>query len=69
MHFLPGYAPDLNPDELVWNYVKAEGPKKRPLQPGEKLKDMVRNILEEIKRLPKMVAGFVRHVDARLDYL
>ena len=36
LHFLPGYAPDLNPDELVWNYVKAEGPKKRPLQPGEK---------------------------------
>jgi hypothetical protein len=30
---------------------------------------MVRNILEEIKRLPKMVAGFVRHVGARLDYL
>jgi transposase len=22
LHFLPGYAPDLNPDELVWRYAK-----------------------------------------------
>lgn len=22
MHVLPGYEPDLNPDELVWSYVK-----------------------------------------------
>ena len=22
LHFLPGYAPDLNPDELVWSYAK-----------------------------------------------
>ena len=23
LHFLPGYAPELNPDELVWIYVSA----------------------------------------------
>ena len=22
LHFLPPYAPDLNPDEFVWNYLK-----------------------------------------------
>lgn len=22
LHLLPGYAPDLNPDELVWSHVK-----------------------------------------------
>jgi hypothetical protein len=22
LHFLPGYAPDLNPDELVWSHAK-----------------------------------------------
>jgi len=26
LHFLPGYAPELNPDELVWNYVSAPVP-------------------------------------------
>ena len=25
LHFLPGYAPDLNPDELVWSHVKRTG--------------------------------------------
>ncbi len=24
LHFLPGYAPDLNPDELVWSHVKCQ---------------------------------------------
>jgi transposase len=25
LHFLPGYAPDLNPDELVWSHKKRTG--------------------------------------------
>jgi transposase len=25
LHFLPGYAPELNPDELVWSHVKRTG--------------------------------------------
>lgn len=25
LHFLPGYAPDLNPDEPVWRYAKRTG--------------------------------------------
>ena len=37
LHFLPGYAPDLNPDELVWSYAKRTGNARRPLQAGEKL--------------------------------
>ena|SRR5208283_6246369 len=35
LHFLPGYAPELNPDELVWNYVKRTGTAKRPLPPRQ----------------------------------
>jgi transposase len=37
VHFLPGYAPDLNPDELVWSHVKRTGTARRPLQAGERL--------------------------------
>jgi len=37
LHFLPGYAPDLNPDELVWSHVKRTGVARRPLQQAEKL--------------------------------
>ncbi len=25
VHFLPGYAPELNPDELVWSHMKRTG--------------------------------------------
>ena len=39
LHFLPGYAPDLNPDELVWSHIKRTGTARRPLQQGEKLRD------------------------------
>ena len=37
LHFLPGYAPDLNPDELVWSHAKRTGVARKPLQKGEKL--------------------------------
>ena len=30
LHFLPPYAPDLNPDEFVWSYMKTNGLKKKP---------------------------------------
>ncbi len=43
LHFLPGYAPDLNPDELVWSHVKRTGTARRPLQKGEKLTRLVTN--------------------------
>ena len=42
--FLPGYAPELNPDELVWNYMKRTGTAKRPLAKGDA---MVRATLYE----------------------
>lgn len=41
LHFLPGYAPDLNPDELVWSHVRRTGAARRPLRHGEQLRDRV----------------------------
>jgi hypothetical protein len=34
LHFLPGYAPDLNPDELVWSHAKRTGVARSPLRTG-----------------------------------
>lgn len=31
LHFLPGYAPQLNPDELVWSHAKRTGHARRTL--------------------------------------
>ncbi len=44
LHFLPGYAPDLNPDELVRSHVKRTGTARRPLQKGEKRRGRSINI-------------------------
>jgi hypothetical protein len=34
LHFLPGYAPELNPDEFVWNHLRQCGVSKKPLPSG-----------------------------------
>ena len=60
LHFLPGYAPDLNPDEFVWNHLRQNGVTKRPLKKNEQLKDRVENDLAKIKRSPRLVRSFFR---------
>ena len=61
LHFLPGYAPDLNPDELVWSHAKRTGNARRPLQKGEKLEPRVTAQLAEIGNNPKLVRSFFKH--------
>jgi transposase len=58
LHFLPGYAPELNPDELVWSYVKRTGSARSPLRKGEQLQTKVGAQLAEIKRSPRLVRSF-----------
>ena len=58
LHFLPGCAPDLNPDELVWSHVKRTGPARRPLLKGEKLRDKIEEQLAKIQQLPRLVRSF-----------
>lgn len=58
LHFLPGYAPDLNPDELVWSHVKRTGVARRPLRKGEKLRDKIEQQLAALQRMPALVRSF-----------
>jgi transposase len=58
LHFLPPYAPDLNPDEFVWGYAKTNGVSKKPLQQNESLKERVISDLEAIKRDRNLVKSF-----------
>jgi transposase len=60
LHFLPGYAPDLNPDELVWSHVKRTGVARRPLQKGENLRERIEEQLALIKRTPQLVRSFFK---------
>jgi transposase len=58
LHFLPGYAPELNPDELVWSHVKRTGAARRPLQAGETLRAKIEEQLTQLKRMPDLVRSF-----------
>ena len=58
LHILPGYAPDLNPDELVWSHMKRTGVARTPLRRGEKLQEKVNAQLAAIKNTPNLVRSF-----------
>lgn len=60
LHFLPGYAPDLNPDEFVWNHLRQKGVSKIPLMRNESLRNRVENDLANIKAKPALVRSFFR---------
>jgi len=58
LHFLPGYAPDLGPDELVWSYAKRTGLARSPLRTGQKLAERVHTQLSQIKANPDLLRSF-----------
>ena len=58
LHFLPPYAPDLNPDEFVWQYAKTNGVAKKPLRRNESLKERVTQDLAHIKANQHLVRSF-----------
>jgi transposase len=60
LHFLPGYAPELNPDELVWSYVKRTGVARTPLRKGEQMRDKISAQLAAIKAMPRLVRSFFK---------
>jgi len=58
LHDLPGYAPDLNPDEWLWSHMKRTGVARTPLRRGEKLRDKIEGQLARIKRMPQLIRSF-----------
>jgi transposase len=60
IYFLPPYAPDLNPDEFVWNHVKRHGLSKKPPARNESLTKRVARDLAAIGGSPRLVRSFFR---------
>ena len=58
LHFLPPYAPELNPDEFVWNYLKGTGVARKPLRQNESLKERVAADLDKLKKDRKLLRSF-----------
>jgi transposase len=58
LHFLPPYAPDLNPDELVWSHMKTNGVSKKPLKQNESLQERIEQDLNGIGNNRELVRSF-----------
>lgn len=60
VHFLPAYAPDMNPDEHVWAHLKGMF-RWSPLQQGESLDDSVAEAMTEIASDRALLRSFFKH--------
>lgn len=59
LFYLPPYAPQLNPDEVVWAHVKREASKKL-VQTKEEMKRLILSSLHRIQKLPTLIMSFFR---------
>lgn len=57
LFFLPPYAPELNPDELVWAHVKTRIGKKT-IETKIQMKAIIHSVLHRLQKLPDTVAAF-----------
>jgi transposase len=69
--FLPAYAPQLNPDELVWNAMKSHGIGRMTISSPDELKSQVLGCLCHVQKSPKKIRGLLKHLrhGRRLDLL
>jgi len=58
----PAYAPELNPDEQVWNHLKARLANGSPLSTEELMHDLSA-ALRRARRSPALLRGFIRESD------
>jgi transposase len=55
---LPPYAPELNPDEQVWNHLKNHGVGKHPITGPNQLKRLALSYLRKVQKLPSLIRSF-----------
>jgi transposase len=67
LFFLPGYSPELNPDEWVWKNVKADRIGKTGVTSKNDLKTKATGALRRLQKLPALVRGFFH--DPHLAYI
>ena len=62
----PAYCPWYNPDEQVWNYVKAQALKYRVATSRAQMRDLVYEALAKLQRQPKRIRRFFHHPRVKL---
>ncbi len=58
LFFLPPYSPELNPDEYVWNDLKAHGTGRQMITSLGQLRQMILSHMRQLQKLPALVRSF-----------
>lgn len=64
LHFLPRYAPDLNPDEHVWGYLKGMF-RRDPVQLDDDFNKVVTRRMKKIQRDRALVRSFFENPEVK----
>lgn len=67
LFFLPGYSPELNPDEWVWKNVKNDRIARAGVTSKDDLKAKAIGALRRLQKMPGLVRGFF--ADPHLHYI
>ncbi len=62
VELLPGYAPDLNPVELLWGNVKGQELANRCVKDLSEMADGIREGLNRVRRSRDLAFSFLQHV-------
>lgn len=65
---LPPYSPELNPDELVWNDLKAHAVGRRSVETKADLKRLVISHLRSLQKLPHKIMALFKEQHVRYAY-
>lgn len=60
LHYLPGYSPELNPDEDVWNIIKTQKLTAKPIKDKKQLQSEVIGSLRSLQKHPERVKTFFK---------
>jgi transposase len=58
---LPGYAPDLNPDEGVWEHLKYVELRNITCHDQSELRHELRRAIARLRQKPDLIRGFIKH--------
>jgi transposase len=65
LFLLPGYSPELNPDEWVWKNIKADRVGRAGVTGPDDLKAKALAALHRLQKLPRLIRGFFHDPDLR----
>lgn len=69
IYFLPAYAPELNADEGVWNYIKWHELSNFCANDIDELKEAISKSVQKIRNRPKLIKSFFNQTPLFFNFL